>query len=285
MFYNRNVQPGFDLAYGGFMAGIAANSRGLGLRSEHARFFSSSSDAGGIRGMNEQHNQKEHELKLKDRVTKYYEGNVCTTENIEEDEKIQDEGYQGKKYWETAPPFGSTENYTQETREEDMQNVSDTSASLTHTNHEGKATMVDVGNKGISNRVAIATGRITLGDEAFYLVKENNIKKGDVLTVSQITGIMAAKQCSALIPLCHNVPLTKIDVDLELQEATKDIIITSSVKTTGKTGVEMEALLAVSVAALTVYDMCKAVTHDMVIHDIKLVKKTGGQRGDFHRQE
>ncbi len=157
------------------------------------------------------------------------------------------------------------------------------SPSLTHVDPAGHARMVDVGNKPISQRTASAVGKVLLGKTAFQLVQDNKISKGDVLTVAQIAGIMSAKRTSDLIPLCHNIPITKVDLSLELRPDDLSVEITSSVKTSGVTGVEMEALTAVSVAALTVYDMCKAVTHDIVIRDVKLVSKTGGQRGDFKR--
>uniref|UniRef100_A0A0B7A4M5 cyclic pyranopterin monophosphate synthase n=1 Tax=Arion vulgaris TaxID=1028688 RepID=A0A0B7A4M5_9EUPU len=153
---------------------------------------------------------------------------------------------------------------------------------LTHTDKDGKAVMVDVGDKMTTLREARAEARIYLGPEAGRLVKENKIKKGDVLTVAQIAGIMAAKQTPKLIPLCHNINLTKVDVICVLSETTDSVDITSLVRTIGVTGVEMEALTAVSIAALTIYDMCKAVTHDMVISDVRLVNKSGGKR-NFQR--
>ncbi|XP_041353494.1 molybdenum cofactor biosynthesis protein 1-like isoform X2 [Gigantopelta aegis] len=152
---------------------------------------------------------------------------------------------------------------------------------LTHTDDQGKANMVDIGFKSDTQRTAEAQGIVFLGKEAFRLVKENKMKKGDVFSVSQLAGIMAAKKTAELIPLCHNINLSKIDVSLTLLEDSECILIKSRVKTYGRTGVEMEALTAVSVAALAVYDMCKAVTREMVISDVKLVSKTGGQRGDY----
>lgn len=156
---------------------------------------------------------------------------------------------------------------------------------LTHTNVHGDAVMVDVGEKPDTERVAMATASITLGPEAYHLVQENQLKKGDVLTVAKIAGIMAAKTTSSVIPMCHNIPLTKIHVDTKLEENGYKMVIISTVKTRGKTGVEMEALTAVSVAALTVYDMCKAVTKDMVIHSVKLLSKSGGKSGDYCRED
>ena len=168
--------------------------------------------------------------------------------------------------------------------EEEITEVGERDSRLTHVDSRGRAQMVDVGKKNDTERTAKAVGYISLGETAFNLVKENKIKKGDVLTVAQIAGTMAAKNTSNIIPLCHNIPLTGIDVSLELNEMDWSVMIRSEVRTVGKTGVEMEALTAVSVAALVVYDMCKAVTHDMVISDVKLVEKRGGQRGDYTRK-
>uniref|UniRef100_S4R6Q9 Molybdenum cofactor biosynthesis protein 1 n=1 Tax=Petromyzon marinus TaxID=7757 RepID=S4R6Q9_PETMA len=154
---------------------------------------------------------------------------------------------------------------------------------LTHTDAAGRAKMVDVTHKPESHRTAIARARVTLGDVAFELVRQNRLKKGDALTVAQLAGIMAAKRTDELIPLCHVLPLSSVDVRLELDAESHAVIVTAQCRTVGQTGVEMEALVAVSVAALTVYDMCKAVTHDIVIGEIKLLSKTGGQRGDFNR--
>lgn len=153
---------------------------------------------------------------------------------------------------------------------------------LTHTDISGKLNMVDIGSKSDTNRVAVAMATIKLGEKAFNLVKYNKSKKGDVLTVAQIAGITAAKQTSNLIPLCHNIPISKVTVDLELVEESYSVVITSLAKTYGKTGIEMEAIMAATVAAVTVYDMCKVVSREMIIGDIKLVKKTGGTRGDYH---
>ena len=149
---------------------------------------------------------------------------------------------------------------------------------LTHTDAAGKAHMVDVGDKRITKRVAVAQSRITLGQEAFQLVEENKMKKGDVLTVAQLAGISAAKQTSSLIPLCHNIPLNNVKVDLTLEPHSHSVLIQGKASCTSATGVEMEALTAVSVAALTVYDMCKAVSHNMAISDIQLLEKTGGKK-------
>lgn len=155
-------------------------------------------------------------------------------------------------------------------------------AQLTHTDHQGRATMVDVGGKAPTCRTATACATVILGPVAFPLLQDNQLAKGDALTVAQLAGIMASKQTSALIPLCHPLPLDHTSVTFHLDELQNAAVITATCRTTGRTGVEMEALTAVSVAALTVYDMCKAVTHDIIITDIKLVSKTGGKR-DFHR--
>ena len=143
---------------------------------------------------------------------------------------------------------------------------------LSHTNEDGKANMVDVGHKPNQLRIAAATGFIRLSDTTLGLVKENKIKKGDGLTVAQIAGIQAAKQTASLIPLCHNLLLTKVDVILSIE--TDGVRAESEVHCIGQTGVEMEALTAVSIALLTVYDMCKAVDKNMLIGGIRLKSKT-----------
>uniref|UniRef100_UPI0037E910D3 molybdenum cofactor biosynthesis protein 1 isoform X2 n=1 Tax=Semicossyphus pulcher TaxID=241346 RepID=UPI0037E910D3 len=157
-----------------------------------------------------------------------------------------------------------------------------TEAQLTHTDAQGRAAMVDVGGKVPTRRTATARATVILGPTAFRLLRDNQLAKGDALAVAQLSGIMASKQTSALIPLCHPLPLDHASVTFDLDELRDAAVITATCHTTGKTGVEMEALTAVSVAALTVYDMCKAVSHDIIITDIKLVSKTGGKR-DFHR--
>ena len=156
---------------------------------------------------------------------------------------------------------------------------------LTHVDAQGRAHMVDVSVKGDTVRTAVAAGRVRLGAEAFRLVADNKIRKGDVLTVAQISGILGAKQTSKLIPLCHDVQVKGVDVDLELNDDLQAVDIRAYVKTVGPTGVEMEALTAVSVTALTVYDMCKSVSKDIAITDIRLLAKTGGQSGDYRRGE
>ena len=151
---------------------------------------------------------------------------------------------------------------------------------LTHLDEQGRARMVDVGHKPDTERIAIARGEIHMKKATLDLIRAGQIKKGDVLTIAQIAGITASKRTSELIPLCHPLPLTKVDVDLALDESLPGVIITATAKTIGKTGVEMEALTAVSVAALTVYDMAKAAEKTMHIHNIRLVEKHGGQSGD-----
>ena len=153
---------------------------------------------------------------------------------------------------------------------------------LNHFDEKGNAVMVDVSEKSETKRVAVAKGSIKVSKEIMNLIKTGNIKKGDVLGVSRVAGIMASKQTSNLIPMCHPVMINGANIDFELDEENGRVIIYGSVKTTGKTGVEMEALTAVSVAALTIYDMCKAVDKRMVIENIHLVSKTGGKSGEFH---
>jgi cyclic pyranopterin phosphate synthase len=143
---------------------------------------------------------------------------------------------------------------------------------LTHTDNKGKAIMVDVGNKDVQMRMARARGNILMAAGTISLIRENQMKKGDVLSVAQIAGISAAKQTAALIPLCHNIVLDKVSVNLTVTET--GVMAGSEIRCTGKTGVEMEALTAVTIALLTVYDMCKAVDKNMVISSIELIEKT-----------
>lgn len=143
--------------------------------------------------------------------------------------------------------------------------------------------MVDVGRKPDTERVAVASAVVLLGPVAFKLIQENQLKKGDALAVAQLAGIQAAKLTSQLIPLCHPVALSHVQVRLELDHARHAAVIQASCWARGPTGVEMEALTSAAVAALTLYDMCKAVSRDIVLAEIKLISKTGGQRGDFHR--
>ncbi|XP_034847148.1 molybdenum cofactor biosynthesis protein 1 isoform X2 [Mirounga angustirostris] len=158
-----------------------------------------------------------------------------------------------------------------------------TSDQLTHVDTAGRAAMVDVGGKPDTERVAVASAVVLLGPMAFKLIQENQLKKGDALAVAQLAGVQAAKLTSQLIPLCHHVALSHVQVGLELDGTRHAVGIRVSCRARGPTGVEMEALTAAAVAALTVYDMCKAVSRDIVLGEIKLLSKTGGQRGDFQR--
>ncbi|XP_036723924.1 molybdenum cofactor biosynthesis protein 1 isoform X3 [Balaenoptera musculus] len=158
-----------------------------------------------------------------------------------------------------------------------------TSDQLTHVDREGQAAMVDVGGKPDTERVAVASAVVLLGPVAYKLVQENQLKKGDALVVAQLAGVQAAKLTSQLIPLCHHVALSHVQVQLELDSTRHAVVVRASCRARGPTGVEMEALTSAAVAALTLYDMCKAVSRDIMLAEIKLVSKTGGQRGDFHR--
>ena len=162
------------------------------------------------------------------------------------------------------------------------QKIGESSFELTHTGHSGEARMVDVSPKEPSKRTAIAGCKVVLGKKVFDLVLANQMAKGDVLTVAKIAGITAAKQTSSLIPLCHNIGLTHVQVDLRLNHQDFSVTIEGEAATTGKTGVEMEAMTAVSVAGLTVYDMCKAASKDIVITDIRLKHKSGGKSGEWY---
>ena len=152
---------------------------------------------------------------------------------------------------------------------------------LTHLDENGRADMVDVGSKPDSERIAVATGQVKMLPETLALIEQGALKKGDVLTVARIAGIMAAKRTSELIPLCHPIPLNKISVDITLKKELSIVEITATARTNGKTGVEMEALTAVSVAALTIYDMAKSVDRGMKIEGIRLLEKRGGIHGDY----
>lgn len=162
-----------------------------------------------------------------------------------------------------------------------MKNMDD----FTHFNAEGRAQMVNVGAKDVTRRTAVAAGRVLVSPETLALIRSGGMKKGDVLTVAQIAGVMGAKKTPELIPMCHPTLIDGIDLSLSLDEERCSVEITATVSCAGRTGVEMEALTAVSAAALTVYDMCKAVQKDMVIADIRLLEKTGGVHGDFHRED
>jgi molybdenum cofactor biosynthesis protein MoaC len=159
-------------------------------------------------------------------------------------------------------------------------------SSLSHVDGRGKAAMIDVGSKSPSRRTAIARGYIYIGPVLTKLIIENNIKKGDVLTIAQLAGMISAKKTSELIPLCHPLMISYVKVDLKLKETLQRVEILAEVKCDGKTGVEMEALMAVSVSALTVYDMCKSTVPPDTMHisGLELVSKVGGARGDFYRK-
>jgi cyclic pyranopterin phosphate synthase len=152
---------------------------------------------------------------------------------------------------------------------------------FTHFDAEGRAVMVDVSHKAETDRVAVAVGSVVMRPETLRLIREGQMKKGDVLAIARLAGIMAAKRTPDLIPLCHSLALTSVAVDLSLDEARNAVDIRATCRTTGRTGVEMEAMTAVCVAALTVYDMCKAVDRGMLISDIKLTYKSGGKSGNY----
>ncbi len=158
-------------------------------------------------------------------------------------------------------------------------------STLTHLDSKGNAKMVDVGDKQSTHRIATATGRVRMTRETIDLIEAGGHKKGDVIAIARIAGIQAAKSCSSLIPLCHPLMLTSVDVDLRLNKAENSVLIEATCKVNGQTGVEMEALTAVSVAALTIYDMCKAVDKNMVIEAVCLKEKLGGKSGHFQRSE
>ena len=176
-----------------------------------------------------------------------------------------------------SPPNG-TEGWP-----ETSPNASPSHDSLSHVDASGAASMVDVGGKAETTRTARASATVRLGARAFELVRQNRIAKGDVLTVAKIAGINAAKQTHALIPLCHQLLLRDVRVDLSLDAARHAVRVETRATCDGKTGVEMEALVAASVAGLTVYDMCKAASKDIVVSDVRLESKTGGKSGDYRR--
>ena len=156
---------------------------------------------------------------------------------------------------------------------------------FTHFDDDGKAVMVDITEKNVTERTAVATGEIVMNKETLEAVKKGNIKKGDVLGVARIAAIMAAKQTHSLIPMCHNILLTNAKIEFSFDDEENKILIKSTVKTTGKTGVEMEALTMVAIAGLTIYDMCKSMDKFMVIGEIRLVEKHGGKSGDWIKNE
>jgi cyclic pyranopterin phosphate synthase len=152
---------------------------------------------------------------------------------------------------------------------------------LTHLDKNGNATMVDISDKKTTIRTALASGVIHITQEILEAIRKDSIKKGNVFTVAKIAGINSAKMTEAIIPLCHQIPLDYIDINFDLQEENLIIKVLASVKTSYRTGVEMEALVAVNASLLAIYDMCKGVSKDMLITDIKLLKKTGGKSGDW----
>jgi cyclic pyranopterin phosphate synthase len=153
------------------------------------------------------------------------------------------------------------------------------SSKLTHIDDKGQARMVDIGDKPDTTRVAIARGEVIMREDTLNLIESDSIEKGDVLAVSQLAGVMGAKRTADLIPLCHPLPLNQVTVDFEIDHNLPGVVITASAKTHGKTGVEMEALTAVSIAALTIYDMAKAAEKTMRIQNIRLIAKQGGRSG------
>jgi cyclic pyranopterin phosphate synthase len=158
-------------------------------------------------------------------------------------------------------------------------------ATLSHLDEKGRARMVDVSDKEITSRIAVARGSIYMRVETLALIRTGKVEKGDVFSVARIAGIMAAKKTSELIPMCHPLNITSVKVELSAEDNPPRVDIEASVKVSGKTGVEMEALTAVSVAGLTIYDMCKAVDREMTIGEIKLIEKRGGKSGTFIRKK
>ena len=154
---------------------------------------------------------------------------------------------------------------------------------LTHFNEEGRAKMVDVSEKSTTVRQATAMARVRMQESTLELIRQGGMKKGDVLAVAQVAGIMAAKQTAQMIPMCHPLALSGVDISFRFEE--EALVLRATVRCTGQTGVEMEALHAASVAALTVYDMCKAVQKDMEITDLRLLQKSGGKSGDYCKEE
>ena len=158
-------------------------------------------------------------------------------------------------------------------------------AQLTHLDERGHATMVDVGEKAVTTRTAVAAGEVRMAPATLAAIRDGAVPKGDVLAAARIAGIQAAKRTPELIPLCHTLLLTKVAVDFTVDEAASRVAITATVRCNGQTGVEMEALTAVSVAALTIYDMAKALDKAMVIENIRLLEKAGGKSGDWRRED
>lgn len=181
-----------------------------------------------------------------------------------------------------VPSDGDAAAETEEVElDQEKRSRDDMTRRLSHVDAKGRAKMVDVGEKTATRRIAVAIGRVTLPEAAFRLVVANGIAKGDVLTVAQLAGIVGVKRTSDLISLCHNVVIENAKLDLTLNDEFRSVDIICTVSTFGKTGVEMEALTGVTVASLAVYDMCKSVSHDIAIGDIKLVRKSGGRSGEY----
>ena len=166
-----------------------------------------------------------------------------------------------------------------------MEEVTQMMRKLSHLDEQGRAKMVDVSNKDITSRIAVARGTIQMRPETLALILEEKIEKGDVFSVARVAGIMAAKKTSELIPMCHPLNITSVEIDLIPQKNPPRVEIEAVVRVDGKTGVEMEAMTAVSVAGLTIYDMCKAVDREMSVGSIRLVRKSGGKSGKFIRKE
>jgi len=160
-----------------------------------------------------------------------------------------------------------------------------TDAELTHLDPRGQARMVDVSAKNLTERLAIAEGRVIMRKETLDLVVEGNALKGDVLGAARLAGIMAAKRTHGLIPLCHPLPITKVEIDINPEHSLPGFLVRATVKVTGQTGVEMEALVAVSIACLTIYDMVKAVERGMRIEGVRLLQKSGGKSGDYRAED
>lgn len=158
-------------------------------------------------------------------------------------------------------------------------------AKLSHFDEEGRARMVDVGGKPITQREAVASGRVIMKPETIRRIKDKEIEKGDVFAVARVAGIMAAKKTSDLIPMCHPLAIENVEIEFQEDAEKSEVLIRTKVRYTGKTGVEMEALVATATAALTIYDMCKAIDRGMIISDIKLLKKSGGKSDTFVRPE
>jgi len=156
---------------------------------------------------------------------------------------------------------------------------------LTHFDEKGRSRMVDVSEKAVTDRVAVASGSVSMSPDTFRMIMDKKLAKGDVLEVARLAGIMAAKKTHELIPLCHPLPINSVEIEFVPDEPASKIVIKATVRVTGKTGVEMEALTAVAVAGLTIYDMCKAVDRAMVVSEIMLVEKSGGRSGHFVREK